>query len=74
MPSKVRIYPEIRIPSPLAQTWQNFRQNSMAMAGLWINLFCFVIIPVTLYLLIPMFWGENLNMVPEWAKMVSQPK
>ena len=39
MPSKVRIYPEIRIPSPLAQTWQNFRQNSMAMAGLWMFIF-----------------------------------
>ena len=39
MPSKVRIYPEIRIPSPLAQTWQTFRQNSRAMTGLWMFTF-----------------------------------
>jgi cationic peptide transport system permease protein len=39
MPSKVRIYPEIRIPSPLAQTWHTFRQNSRAMIGLWMFTF-----------------------------------
>ena len=42
MPSKVRIYPEIRIPSPLAQTWQTFRRNSRAMTGLWIFTFLIV--------------------------------
>ena len=42
MPSKVRIYPEIRIPSPLAQTWQTFRRNSRAMTGLW--MFTFLIV------------------------------
>ena len=61
-------------PNAVAYGSGCFTIKNMAMAGLWINLFCFVIIPVTLYLLIPMFWGENLNMVPEWAKMVSQPK
>ncbi len=44
MPSKVRIYPEIRIPSPLAQTWQTFRRNSRAMTGLWIFAFLIAIV------------------------------
>ncbi|WP_024872797.1 ABC transporter permease subunit [Tolumonas lignilytica] len=39
MPSKVRIYPEIRIPSPLAQTWQTFRNDPRAMTGLWLFAF-----------------------------------
>lgn len=42
MPSKVRVYPEIRIPSPLIQTWQTFRRNSRAMTGLWIFSFFIV--------------------------------
>ena len=42
MPSKVRVYPEIRIPSPLVQTWQTFRKNSRAMTGLWIFSFFIV--------------------------------
>ena len=42
MPSEVRVYPEIRIPSPLIQTWQTFRKNSRAMTGLWIFSFFIV--------------------------------
>lgn len=39
MPSKVRVYPEIKIPSPLTQTWNTFRQDIRGMVGLWMFLF-----------------------------------
>ncbi len=39
MATKAKIYPEIRIPSPLGQTWQIYRQQPLAMTALWGLLF-----------------------------------
>lgn len=35
MPSRANIYPELRVRSPLEQAWELFRQNTLAMIGLW---------------------------------------
>ena len=35
MVSKIKGYQEIQIPSPLTQTWLVYRENTLAMAGLW---------------------------------------
>lgn len=39
MPSKVKVYPEIRIPSPLHQTWHQFHHDTRAMVGFWLLVF-----------------------------------
>ncbi len=59
-------------PNAVAYGSGCFTIKDMALAGLWINLFCFVIIPLVLYFLIPLFWGENLNITPDWAKLSPQ--
>ena len=35
MASKAKTYPEIRIPSPVTQTWLAYKENPVAMAALW---------------------------------------
>lgn len=40
MQDKTSLYPELKILSPLEQTWASYRRNPLAMAGLW----CFVIL------------------------------
>ena len=35
MHDKSNIYPELKILSPLEQTWASYRRNPLAMAGLW---------------------------------------
>lgn len=35
MASKVRAYPEIRIPSPIWQTWQAYKESPVSMAAFW---------------------------------------
>ena len=54
-------------PNAVAYGSGCFTIKDMALAGLWINLACFIIIPVILYTLIPLFWGENLSTLPSWA-------
>lgn len=46
-------------PNAVAYGSGCFTIKDMAMAGLWINLACFVLVPLTLYFLIPAFWGET---------------
>ncbi|MFC3913831.1 ABC transporter permease subunit [Pseudaeromonas sharmana] len=50
MASKTKGYPEIRIPSPLTQTWLLYRENTLAMAGFW----------GLLFLLLVMLFGPTL--------------
>lgn len=54
-------------PNAVAYGSGCFTIKDMALAGCWINLASFIIIPVCLYLLIPLFWGENLSVTPQWA-------
>lgn len=54
-------------PNAVAYGSGCFTIKDMAKAGIWINIFCFLIIPAVLYTLIPLFWGENLNVAPDWA-------
>ncbi|MCS3454103.1 ABC transporter permease subunit [Aeromonas rivuli] len=70
MQDKDNLYPELRILSPLEQTWAAYRRNPLAMAGLW----CFVaLLLLTLVgpLLVP--YGideqhsEHLLLAPSWA-------
>ena len=35
MVSKVKNYPEIRIPSPVTQTWNAYKESPLAMIGFW---------------------------------------
>lgn len=35
MARKIKVYPEIQIPSALGQTWAAYRQDTLAMVGLW---------------------------------------
>ncbi|MDL2317329.1 DASS family sodium-coupled anion symporter [Desulfovibrio sp. OttesenSCG-928-A18] len=54
-------------PNAVAYGSGCFTIKDMAMAGIWINLACFLLIPIVMYTLIPLFWGENLSIVPQWA-------
>ena len=54
-------------PNAVAYGSGCFTIKNMAIAGIWINLACFVLIPVIIYFLIPLFWGENLSATPQWA-------
>lgn len=54
-------------PNAVAYGSGCFTIIDMAKAGIWINLVCFIIVPVTIYFIIPLFWGENLNVAPDWA-------
>lgn len=54
-------------PNAVAYGSGCFTIKDMAMAGLWINLACFVLVPLTLYFLLPLFWGQDLGSLPAWA-------
>jgi sodium-dependent dicarboxylate transporter 2/3/5 len=54
-------------PNAVAYGSGCFTILDMAKAGMWINLLCFIIIPVCIYTLIPLFWGETLTAIPQWA-------
>jgi sodium-dependent dicarboxylate transporter 2/3/5 len=54
-------------PNAVAYGSGCFSIRDMALAGIWINLFCFIVIPLFIYILIPLFWGEDLSVLPEWA-------
>ena len=61
-------------PNAVAYGSGCFTIIDMARAGMWINVFCFVLVPCAIYILIPLFWGENLNAIPEWALTAIAPK
>ncbi|HEH9425590.1 ABC transporter permease subunit [Aeromonas sobria] len=70
MQDKSNIYPELKILSPLEQTWASYSRNPLAMAGLW----CFLLLLlITLIgpLVVP--YGideqhtEHLLLAPSWA-------
>jgi len=70
MHDKSNIYPELKILSPLEQTWASYRRNPLAMAGLW----CFgLLLLVTLIgpLVIPYGIDDqhsnHLLLAPSWA-------
>lgn len=70
MQDKTSLYPELKILSPLEQTWASYRRNPLAMAGLW----CFVILLlITLLgpLVVPYGIDEQhssrLLLAPSWA-------
>ncbi len=54
-------------PNAVAYGSGCFTIKNMLMAGVWINLVSFILIPLTLYLLLPLFWGESLTAIPAWA-------
>ena len=45
MANKARTYPDIRIPSPVAQTWLAYKENPLAMAALW-GMLCLLLVVV----------------------------
>ena len=45
MANKARTYPDIRIPSPVAQTWLAYKENPLAMAALW-GMMCLLLVVV----------------------------
>ncbi|MFM4703650.1 ABC transporter permease subunit [Aeromonas crassostreae] len=70
MQDKANLYPELKILSPLAQTWVSYRRNPLAMAALW----CFAaLLLLTLIgpLLVPYGMdeqhSEHLLLAPSWA-------
>lgn len=54
-------------PNAVAYGSGCFSIRDMALAGCWINLACFLIIPVCLYILLPLFWDQDLHTTPQWA-------
>lgn len=54
-------------PNAVAYGSGCFTIIDMAKAGMWINLVCFIIVPLTIYLVLPLLWGQDLNVTPEWA-------
>jgi cationic peptide transport system permease protein len=44
MVNKARAYPEIRIPSPVTQTWQAYKENTLAMVAFWGLLFLLLVV------------------------------
>ena len=70
MQDKSNIYPELKILSPLEQTWASYSRNPLAMAGLW----CFMLLLlITLVgpLVVPYGIDEQhtdkLLLAPSWA-------
>ncbi|MFQ1939808.1 ABC transporter permease subunit [Aeromonas veronii] len=70
MQDKSNIYPELKILSPLEQTWVSYSRNPLAMAGLW----CFLLLLlITLVgpLVVPYGIDEQhtdkLLLAPSWA-------
>ncbi|UUI62807.1 ABC transporter permease subunit [Aeromonas salmonicida] len=70
MQDKTSLYPELKILSPLEQTWASYRRNPLAMGALW----CFVILLlITLIgpLLVPYGIDDQhssrLLLAPSWA-------
>ncbi|AEY01271.1 peptide ABC transporter, permease SapC [Oceanimonas sp. GK1] len=70
MPARANIYPELHVRSPRERAWQLFRQNTLAMVGLWgLGILC------TLTLLGPWLapyapyeqFNEALLLPPSWA-------
>ncbi|MCT7655484.1 ABC transporter permease subunit [Oceanimonas sp. NS1] len=70
MPARANIYPELHVRSPRERAWQLFRQNTLAMIGLWgLGILC------ALTLLGPWLapyapneqFGEALLLPPSWA-------
>ena len=45
MANKAKTYPDIRIPSPVAQTWLAYKENPLAMAALW-GMLCLLLVVV----------------------------
>ncbi|MBP8039218.1 MAG: ABC transporter permease subunit [Aeromonadaceae bacterium] len=45
MANKARTYPDIRIPSPVTQTWLAYKENPIAMAALW-GMLCLLLVVV----------------------------
>ena len=45
MANKAKTYPDIRIPSPVAQTWLAYKENPLAMAVLW-GMLCLLLVVV----------------------------
>lgn len=70
MPSKVKVYPELRIPSPIRQTWNQFHRDTRAMVGFWLLLF-FIFIAIfgpTLSAYDPFYQNANaLLLPPSWS-------
>ncbi|MDR2504161.1 MAG: DASS family sodium-coupled anion symporter [Deltaproteobacteria bacterium] len=54
-------------PNAVAYGSGCFTIKDMAKAGMWINLISFMFIPLTIYLLLPLMWGENLTVTPQWV-------
>ena len=54
-------------PNAVAYATGCFSIKDMAKAGICVNMFSFLLIPLVVYFLIPLFWGENLAVTPEWA-------
>lgn len=55
-------------PNAVAYGSGCFRIKDMAKAGVWMNVVSIIIVPLLVYIILPVFWGEPLNVVPDWAK------
>jgi sodium-dependent dicarboxylate transporter 2/3/5 len=40
--------------------------NDMVKAGIWLNVFCIILITLAVYLLLPAVWGIDLRIYPNW--------
>lgn len=70
MQDKSNIYPELKILSPLEQTWASYRRNPLAMAGLWGFLLLLIITlfgPLVVPYGIDEQHAEHLLLAPSWA-------
>lgn len=70
MQDKSNIYPELKILSPLEQTWASYSRNPLAMAGLWCFLLLLLITlvgPLVVPYGIDEQHADKLLLAPSWA-------
>lgn len=59
-------------PNAVAYGSGCFKIKDMAKAGIWMNVVSVIIVPLLVYLILPLVWGERLDAVPEWAGQALQ--
>ncbi|MDR1727488.1 MAG: DASS family sodium-coupled anion symporter [Acidobacteriota bacterium] len=67
------MFPVATPPNAVAYGSGCFSIRDMALAGVWINLVSFVLIPAAVYLLLPLFWGQPLDALPSWLPGAGPP-
>lgn len=59
-------------PNAVAYGSGCFKIKDMAKAGIWMNVVSVIVVPLLVYLILPLVWGERLDAVPEWAGQALQ--